>query len=87
MKQQTFQPRFSAEEFNGFVVEALDSLPQALQQHFDNVEVVVSDWPTQAELESVGLLCRNSHPVAVATASINHAGLAVPLWETRVASI
>lgn len=49
------QLRFSPAEFEALVVEALDALPPFFQQHLQNIEVVVSDWPTQAELDSVGL--------------------------------
>ena len=47
--------KFSTEEFQQLVVQALDDLPEDIRQQLDNVEVVVSDWPTAAELKSVGL--------------------------------
>ena len=46
--------KFSANEFNELVKQALDSLPEFFQEKMSNVEVVVSDWPTPAELRSVG---------------------------------
>jgi predicted Zn-dependent protease with MMP-like domain len=51
-------PKFSSEEFNDLVVEALDSLPDFFKEKLSNVEVVVSDWPTRAELRSVGATSR-----------------------------
>jgi predicted Zn-dependent protease with MMP-like domain len=47
--------RFSPEEFEQMVVQALDDLPEFFQQKLQNIEVVVADWPTAAELQSVGL--------------------------------
>jgi predicted Zn-dependent protease with MMP-like domain len=47
--------RFSPEEFEQLVVQALDDLPEFFQQRLQNIEVVVVDWPTAAELQSVGL--------------------------------
>ena len=47
--------KLSAEEFQALVVQALDDLPEFFQEKLQNVEVVVSDWPTPAELKSVGL--------------------------------
>jgi predicted Zn-dependent protease with MMP-like domain len=43
------------EEFEQLVVEALDDLPEFFRQKLQNVEVVVSDWPTEAERRAVGL--------------------------------
>lgn len=48
-------PKFSAEEFEQLVVQALDDLPDFFKEKLQNVEVVVADWPTQAELRAVGL--------------------------------
>ena len=47
--------KFSSEEFEQLVVQALDELPEDIRKHLDNIEVVVSDWPTAAEMKSVGL--------------------------------
>ncbi|MEM7342954.1 MAG: metallopeptidase family protein [Chloroflexota bacterium] len=47
--------KFTAEEFEQLVVEALDNLPDFFKKKLQNVEVVVSDWPTPLELQSVGL--------------------------------
>lgn len=47
--------KFTPEEFEQLVVEALDKLPDYFQQKLQNIEVVVADWPTPAELQAVGL--------------------------------
>ncbi len=47
--------RFTEEEFEQLVVEALDALPDEIHAALDNVEVVVADWPTPDELRSVGM--------------------------------
>ncbi len=48
-------PKFSPEEFEQLVVEALDNLPDFFKKKLQNIEVVVADWPTEAERRSVGL--------------------------------
>ena len=47
--------QFSPEEFEQLVVQALDALPAEIQTQLQNIDVVVADWPTPAELRSVGL--------------------------------
>lgn len=47
--------QFTPEEFEQLVVQALDALPAEIQKQLQNIDVVVSDWPTPAELRSVGL--------------------------------
>jgi predicted Zn-dependent protease with MMP-like domain len=49
------EPQFTREEFEQLVVQALDDLPEFFREKLQNVEVVVADWPTQAELRSVGM--------------------------------
>ncbi len=49
------KPKFNPEEFEQLVVQALDDLPEFFKEKLQNVEVVVADWPTQAELQAVGL--------------------------------
>ena len=49
------ESQFTSEEFERLVVQALDDLPEFFRQKLQNVEVVVADWPTQAELRSVGM--------------------------------
>ena len=51
-------PKFTAAEFNDLVKQALDLLPEFFQKKLNNVEVVVSNWPTPAELRSVGVSTR-----------------------------
>ncbi len=46
---------FTPEEFENLVVQALDDLPEFFQQKLQNIEVVVADWPTPAELKAVGM--------------------------------
>ena len=47
--------KFTAEEFEALVVEALEALPPEIQTALQNIEVVVAEWPTADELRSVGL--------------------------------
>jgi predicted Zn-dependent protease with MMP-like domain len=47
--------QFSPEAFEQLVVQALDDLPDFFKEKLQNVEVVVADWPTEAELRAVGL--------------------------------
>jgi predicted Zn-dependent protease with MMP-like domain len=47
--------KFTAEEFEALVVEALEAMPPEIQAALQNIEVVVAEWPTAAELRSVGL--------------------------------
>jgi len=49
------EPKFTAEEFEELVVQALEALPPFFQEKLQNIEVVVADWPTEAERRSVGL--------------------------------
>ena len=42
-------------DFEALVAEALDSLPASLAAHLDNVEVVVSAWPSAMQLAEAGL--------------------------------
>ncbi|MCL4296321.1 MAG: metallopeptidase family protein [Anaerolineae bacterium] len=48
-------PKFSFEEFEQLVIQALEDLPEFFKQQLQNVDVVVADWPSEAELRSVGL--------------------------------
>jgi len=36
-------------------VQALENLPEFFQQKLQNIEVVVAEWPTPAELRAVGM--------------------------------
>jgi predicted Zn-dependent protease with MMP-like domain len=40
----------SEDEFESLVADALDSIPEELAEEFDNVAVVVEDWPTTEQL-------------------------------------
>lgn len=42
-------------DFEALVAQALDSLPPFFLNRLDNIDVTVEDWPTPADLESVGL--------------------------------
>lgn len=41
------------EEFEQLVTAALDGLPEKFAKELDNVEVVVEDWPSPDDLQSV----------------------------------
>jgi predicted Zn-dependent protease with MMP-like domain len=47
--------KFDPEEFERLVAQALDELPEFFREKLQNIEVVVADWPTMAELQSVGM--------------------------------
>lgn len=47
--------KFTSEEFEQLVVQALDDLPEDIRQYLQNIEVVVAEWPTAAELQAVGM--------------------------------
>lgn len=46
------------EAFEKLVAEALDNLPEDFFHLLDNVQVVVQEWPTRAQLASVGVRSR-----------------------------
>jgi len=41
--------------FEKLVEEAVSELPRQFQEKMENVEIVIEDWPTPAQLASVGL--------------------------------
>ncbi len=43
------------ERFERLVAGAVDSLPEEFRTRMENIDVVVEDWPTQAQLAKVGL--------------------------------
>ena len=47
--------RLSLEEFELVVEAALAEIPDALWNKIDNVAVVVEEWPTAAQMASVGM--------------------------------
>jgi predicted Zn-dependent protease with MMP-like domain len=42
-------------DFDALVVEAIEGLPDEIQAVLENIEVLTDDWPTRAQLASVGL--------------------------------
>lgn len=72
----------SPEEFEQLVAEALDELPEFFQKKLQNVEVVVADRPTQAELRAVGLkpgqLLFGLYQGVPLTKRTSHYGLVLP---------
>ncbi|MSS70238.1 MAG: metallopeptidase family protein [Candidatus Latescibacteria bacterium] len=42
-------------QFEKFVLEALEELPEEFRKRLDSVEIVIEDEPTVEDLESVGL--------------------------------
>lgn len=45
----------SAEQFEALVMEAVTSLPPALQDKISNVEILTKMWPSRAELREAGV--------------------------------
>lgn len=43
------------ENFENLVQETLNELPEEFQEKLENMAVVVEEWPTQAQLDSVGI--------------------------------
>ena len=43
------------ERFEELVQEALDSIPEELWRHINNLAVTVEEWPTRAQLESTNV--------------------------------
>lgn len=41
--------------FERLVAEALDSLPDDILRHMDNVDVIIEGWPSRAQLARAGL--------------------------------
>ena len=42
------------DEFEAWVVEAIDALPQAFRDRLGSVAIVIEEWPTDEQLRSVG---------------------------------
>lgn len=73
----------SRERFEELVSEALDSVPQQLWDAIENVGVLVEEWPTQAQMASVGLehgtsLLLGLYEGVPLTARSHHYGLVLP---------
>jgi predicted Zn-dependent protease with MMP-like domain len=47
------------ERFEQLVAEAIESLPDEFKEKLENVAVMIQDWPTRAQLTSVGLRYRD----------------------------
>ena len=47
-------PDLTREAFEALVADALDSIPDDLTRHMENVVVVVEDWPTSEQLGRTG---------------------------------
>lgn len=47
--------RIPRRRFERLVTEALDAIPAPLAERIENVEVLLEDWPTEEQLDSVGL--------------------------------
>ncbi|MBM3132734.1 MAG: metallopeptidase family protein [Chloroflexi bacterium] len=43
------------ERFAELVAEAVEGLPENLRESLENIDIVVEDWPSQAQLEDIGL--------------------------------
>lgn len=74
--------KFTPEEFEQLVAQALDDLPDDIRQYLQNIEVVVAEWPTAAELRSVGLkpgqLLLGLYQGVPLTKRGNHYGMVLP---------
>lgn len=55
VEQFVEQQRISRERFEELVSEALESIPDELWERIDNLAVMVEDWPTPAQRQSVGM--------------------------------
>lgn len=47
--------RLSRQKFEALVVRALESIPEPIRLHMQNVDVVIEDWPTDEQYASLGL--------------------------------
>jgi predicted Zn-dependent protease with MMP-like domain len=45
---------FDDRAFEDWVAEAIDALPHAFRERLGSVAIVIEDWPTDAQLRSVG---------------------------------
>jgi predicted Zn-dependent protease with MMP-like domain len=44
-----------ATKFEELVAQALDSLPEWVREHLDNVEVLTASWPSPSQLATAGI--------------------------------
>ena len=74
--------KVTPEEFEQLVRQALDDLPDLFKEKLNNVEVVVADWPTEAERRAVGLkpgqLLFGLYQGIAQTRRSSHYGLVLP---------
>ena len=49
------RPRLDPDRFAALVEEALARIPEEFRRHLANVAVCIEDWPSDAQLESLGL--------------------------------
>ncbi|MFQ5612112.1 MAG: metallopeptidase family protein [Anaerolineae bacterium] len=76
--------KLSPEQFEQLVAQALDELPQFFQEKLQNIEVVLQDWPTPAQLraagmgESRGRLLLGLYEGVPLTGRTSHYGLVLP---------
>lgn len=47
--------KISAKKFEALVVQALEELPAFFKERLQNIEVLITDWPTEEELEAAGI--------------------------------
>ena len=45
---------FDDQAFEAWVIEAIEGLPAAFRERLSSVAIVIEDWPTEAQLRSVG---------------------------------
>lgn len=48
------EEQHSPDPFEDWVIEAIEALPEAFRERLGSVAIVVEDWPTPAQLASVG---------------------------------
>ncbi len=46
--------RVEDEQFEDWVLEAIDALPEAFRERLGSVAIIVAEWPTEDQLRSVG---------------------------------
>lgn len=72
----------SEAEFEELVVQALEELPEFFKQKLQNIDVIVAEWPTEAEIRSVGLgpgrLLFGLYQGVPLTRRTSHYGLVLP---------
>jgi predicted Zn-dependent protease with MMP-like domain len=49
------RPRVDADRFAALVDEAVAAIPEEFRRYLSNTAIVIDDWPSAAQLESLGL--------------------------------